>query len=200
VAIVGSSGAGKSTLLQILGTLDQPTAGTIRYDNVDVTALPTNTVADFRNQTVGFVFQFHHLLPDFTALENCAMPGLIAGLGKKESQRRAEALLVRMGLSHRLTHRPGELSGGEQQRVALSRALVMQPKILLADEPTGNLDTTTGRGIHDLMLELNRELGMTMLVVTHSEDFAAQMPRQLHMRDGKLVNDGPTLRTSEAHA
>jgi lipoprotein-releasing system ATP-binding protein len=189
VAVVGLSGVGKSTLLHVLGTLDRPTSGTIRYDEVDVTRMSSPKLADFRNRTVGFVFQFHHLLPEFTAVENCAMPGLIAGLEQKEAVARARRLLDRVGLSHRLTHRPGELSGGEQQRVALARALIMEPRVLLADEPTGNLDTHTGEEIHKLVVELNRERGMTMLVVTHNPDFAARMPRRVRMVDGVILDD-----------
>jgi lipoprotein-releasing system ATP-binding protein len=186
VAVVGSSGAGKSTLLHVLGTLDQPTAGRIDYDGVDVTRMAPARMADFRNHTIGFVFQFHHLLPEFTALENCAMPGLIAGLSRANALAGAGKLLERVGLGHRLTHRPGELSGGEQQRVALARALIMEPKVLLADEPTGNLDTHTGEEIHGLVVELNRERGMTMIVVTHNADLAARMPRRVKMVDGVI--------------
>jgi lipoprotein-releasing system ATP-binding protein len=189
VAVVGSSGVGKSTLLHVLGTLDQPTSGSIAYDGVDVTRLSSARLADFRNHTIGFVFQFHHLLPEFTAEENCAMPALISGVARGEALVRARGLLERVGLGHRLTHRPGELSGGEQQRVALARALIMQPRVLLADEPTGNLDTHTGEEIHGLVVELNRERGMTMLVVTHNEDLAARMPRRVHMVDGLLTDE-----------
>ena len=192
VAVVGASGAGKSTLLHILGALDPPSQGTILYDGTDITRLPPALLADFRNRTIGFVFQFHHLLPDFTALENCAMPGLIAGLGRGQALERSRALLERVGLGHRLSHRPGELSGGEQQRVALARALVMEPRVLLADEPTGNLDTATGEEIHQLVVELNRELGMTMVVVTHNADLARRMPRVVTMIDGALVERTPS--------
>ena len=189
VAVVGSSGVGKSTLLHVLGTLDQPSSGSIAYDGVDVTRMAAAKLADFRNHTIGFVFQFHHLLPEFTAVENCAMPALIAGLGRGEAVERATALLDRVGLSHRLTHRPGELSGGEQQRVALARALIMQPRVLLADEPTGNLDTHTGEEIHQLVVELNRERGMTMVVVTHNPEFAARLPRRVRMVDGTILDE-----------
>ncbi|HZS38485.1 MAG TPA: ABC transporter ATP-binding protein [Polyangia bacterium] len=189
VAVVGSSGAGKSTLLHVLGTLDQPTGGSIRYDGTDVTRMSPARLADFRNRTIGFVFQFHHLLPEFTALENCAMPALISGEGRDFAYSRANKLLERVGLGHRVTHRPGELSGGEQQRVALARALIMEPRVLLADEPTGNLDTHTGEEIHGLVVELNRERGMTMLVVTHNADLAARMPRRVRMVDGVLTED-----------
>ncbi len=189
MAVVGSSGAGKSTLLHVLGTLDQPTAGSIKFDGQEVTRLSPARLADFRNHTIGFVFQFHHLLPEFTALENCAMPALIAGVSRGEAEARAYKLLDRVGLSERVTHRPGELSGGEQQRVALARALIMEPRVLLADEPTGNLDTHTGEEIHGLVVELNRERGMTMLVVTHNADLAARMPRRVRMIDGVLTED-----------
>src|SRR5262249_47489757 len=158
------------------------------YDGVDVTQMSAARMADFRNHTVGFVFQFHHLLPEFTAIENCFMPALIAGVSRGEAESRAKKLLDRVGLSHRLTHRPGELSGGEQQRVAVARALVMQPRVLLADEPTGNLDTQTGEEIHHLMLELNRERGMTLVIVTHNPAFAASLPRLVHMVDGVIVD------------
>jgi lipoprotein-releasing system ATP-binding protein len=189
VAIVGSSGAGKSTFLHVLGTLDQPTSGKISYDGQEVTRLPASELSAFRNHTIGFVFQFHHLLPDFTAIENCAMPALIAGQPRASAFNRANELLARVGLQHRLTHRPGELSGGEQQRVALARALIMRPKVLLADEPTGNLDTQTGEEMHGLMVELNRELDMTLVVVTHNADMARRLPRRLRMRDGLIVEE-----------
>lgn len=189
VAILGSSGAGKSTFLHLIGTLDLPTAGKIQIDGVETTTLGQVALAQFRNRTIGFVFQFHHLLPEFTALENVAMPALIAGRKHTQAISDASALLARVGLSKRLVHRPGELSGGEQQRVALARALVMKPSLLLADEPTGNLDTRTGAAIHELMIELNQEHGMTMVVVTHNEDMAAQMPRCLRMKDGRIEED-----------
>jgi lipoprotein-releasing system ATP-binding protein len=191
VAVVGSSGAGKSTLLHVLGTLDQPTSGSVYYDGVEVTRMAPAALADFRNRTIGFVFQFHHLLPEFTAVENCAMPALIAGLGRADAVARSRKLLERVGLGHRMTHRPGELSGGEQQRVALARALVMEPRVLLADEPTGNLDTHTGEEMHKLVVELNRDLGMTLVVVTHNPDFAARLPRRVRMVDG-LISDEAT--------
>jgi lipoprotein-releasing system ATP-binding protein len=190
VAVVGASGAGKSTFLHVLGTLDQATSGSIRIDGTEVTRLSSPQLAEFRNRTIGFVFQFHHLLPEFTAVENAAMPALIAGLSRHEAEARAVELLGRVGLSGRLAHRPGELSGGEQQRVALARALVMRPRLLLADEPTGNLDTRTGGEIHKLVVDLNREYGMTMLVVTHNEDLAARMPRRLRIEDGLIHEEG----------
>jgi len=189
-SVVGASGAGKSTLLQVLGTLDAPTAGTIGFDGVEVTGMTPARLAEFRNREIGFVFQFHHLLPEFTALENAMMPGLILRLSRAEASERAGSLLTRLGLGQRLTHRPGELSGGEQQRVALARALLLRPRLLLADEPTGNLDTKTGREMHELFFELNRELGMTILIVTHNDELAAKTPRRLRMADGLIVEQG----------
>jgi lipoprotein-releasing system ATP-binding protein len=190
VAVVGASGVGKSTFLHVLGTLDRPTSGRMVIDQLDVTQLDAVSLAAFRNRTIGFVFQFHHLLPEFTALENAAMPGLIAGLPRDVAESRAEALLKRVELGHRLLHRPGELSGGEQQRVALARAVVMEPRLLLADEPTGNLDSKTGAAIHELVVELNRERGMTMIVVTHNENLAMRLGRRLRMVEGRIVEDG----------
>lgn len=187
VTIVGPSGAGKSTLLHLIGTLDLPTKGTIRYAGQDVTRLGSSDLAEFRNRSIGFVFQFHHLLPEFTALENVMMPGLIQGSRRLED--RARQLLDEVSLSHRLTHRPGELSGGEQQRVALARALLMEPKLVLADEPTGNLDSQSSASVQKLFLEFNRRLGTTFLIVTHSQDFAAMMPRRVAMKDGRIESD-----------
>jgi lipoprotein-releasing system ATP-binding protein len=186
-SVVGASGAGKSTLLHVLGTIDLPSSGTILFDGADVTKLGAAELADFRNRQIGFVFQFHHLLPEFTALENVMMPGLILRLPRGECVARARGMLSRLGLADRLTHRPGELSGGEQQRVALARALLLHPRLLLADEPTGNLDTKTGREMHQLFFELNREFGMTLLIVTHNPELAAQTGRRLRMVDGLLV-------------
>jgi len=188
VAIVGASGAGKSTLLHVLGTLDLPSRGTIRMNGTDITKLGAQQLAQFRNRTIGFVFQFHHLLPEFTAVENVMMPALIQRVPREEARANAVAILERVGLSHRLTHRPSELSGGEQQRVALARAMALKPPLLLADEPTGNLDTRTGGEIHDLFFELNKERGTTMLVVTHNLELAGSMPRVLHMVDGGIVD------------
>jgi lipoprotein-releasing system ATP-binding protein len=188
-SVVGASGVGKSTLLQVLGTLDAPTSGSIKFDGVDVTTMPPARLAEFRNREIGFVFQFHHLLPEFTALENAMMPGLIMRLPAGESAARAQQMLTRLGLGDRLSHRPGELSGGEQQRVALARGLILRPRLLLADEPTGNLDTKTGREMHALFFELNRELGMTILIVTHNNELAAQTPRRLRMADGVIVEE-----------
>jgi lipoprotein-releasing system ATP-binding protein len=186
-SVVGASGVGKSTLLQVLGTLDAPSEGTITFDGIDVTAMGPTRLAEFRNREIGFVFQFHHLLPEFTALENAMMPGLIMRLPRKLCAERAAGVLARIGLGERLSHRPGELSGGEQQRVALARALLLRPRLLLADEPTGNLDTKTGREIHELFFELNRELGTTILIVTHNDELAAKTPRRLRMADGLIV-------------
>ena len=188
-AIVGASGVGKSTLLHILGTLDLPSSGQLKFGGLDVTKLGSSALADFRNKKIGFVFQFHHLLPEFTALENVMMPCLIQRLDRRESEARAAGILKRVGLAQRLTHKPGELSGGEQQRVALARAMVMEPAVLLADEPTGNLDSHTGAEIHALLVELNRERGSTMLIVTHNPDLAALMQRTLRMLDGGLVDE-----------
>jgi lipoprotein-releasing system ATP-binding protein len=184
VAIVGASGVGKSTLLQILGTLDLPTRGTIHINGEEITGMSPSRLAQFRNREIGFVFQFHHLLPEFTALENVMMPALIQRIPRQAAEQRARRILGRVGLGHRLTHKPSELSGGEQQRVALARAMVMEPSLLLADEPTGNLDKRTGEEIHDLFVELNRERGSTLLVVTHNPELAAMMPRCLRMLDG----------------
>ncbi len=186
-SVVGASGVGKSTLLHVLGTLDTASAGTIVFDGVEVTAMSAARLAEFRNREIGFVFQFHHLLPEFTALENAMMPGLIMRLPRAEASERAATMLRRLGLGARLSHRPGELSGGEQQRVALARALLLRPRLLLADEPTGNLDTKTGRDMHQLFFELNRELEMTILIVTHNDELAAQTPRRLRMADGVIV-------------
>jgi len=189
VAIVGQSGAGKSTFLHCIGTLDLPSRGRIRLAGEDLTGLSSAKLAAIRNRTIGFVFQFHHLLPDFTALENVMMPGLIQGMPRKELEARARALLAEVGLAERVTHRPGELSGGEQQRVALARALVLQPKLLLADEPTGNLDSATSKAIHELFFEINRKHGTTVVVVTHNAALAESMPRVITMRDGRVEKD-----------
>jgi lipoprotein-releasing system ATP-binding protein len=192
VAIVGPSGAGKSTLLHCIGTLDLPSSGTIALAGEDITAQGASKakkLAALRNRTIGFVFQFHHLLPEFTALENVVMPGLIQGKTADEMEAPARALLSEVGLAERLTHRPGELSGGEQQRVALARALVLSPKLLLADEPTGNLDTATSTQMHELFFEINRTRGTTIVVVTHNANFAERMPRVVHLRDGRVEKD-----------
>jgi len=186
VAIVGASGVGKTTLLHVLGTLDQPTSGKVLYENQDVFTLDERALALFRNRQVGFVFQFHHLLPEFSALENVMMPCLIQGISKAEAGQRAESILTLVGLRERLIHKPGELSGGEQQRVAVARAMVLEPKVLLADEPTGNLDTKTGESVFDLLDELNRTRQVTLIIVTHNPGLADRMSRQIHLVDGRL--------------
>lgn len=187
VSIVGASGIGKSTFLHILGTLDRPDNGTLIYKGEDVFAFDDERLAGFRNESVGFVFQFHYLLSDFTAIENVMMPLLIRGKKRQSALQAAEKILYRMGLKDRLGHRVGELSGGEQQRVAISRALVLNPVVLLADEPTGNLDKKNSDRIHDLLLELNSELKMAMVIVTHNMDLASYTARKLTIMDGKLV-------------
>lgn len=189
ISIMGRSGAGKSTFLQLLGTLDRPSAGTVFFDGTDVFAMKDAALSGFRGRSIGFMFQFHHLLPEFTALENAAMPAVIAGLGRAEAHRAAHELLDRVGLGDRLKHRPGELSGGEQQRVALARALVMKPRLVLADEPTGNLDDVTGSAIFELFREVNDSLGTAVVVVTHNPALARRMARRLMMSDGLLVAD-----------
>jgi lipoprotein-releasing system ATP-binding protein len=189
LTIVGASGAGKSTLLHLMGTLDLPTSGQIFFNGSDVTRYSSSQLAEFRNASLGFVFQFHHLLPEFSALENVMMPGLIRGEPRRSLRERAERLLSEVGLAERLKHRPGELSGGEQQRVALARALLLEPALVLADEPTGNLDSQTSEAIHELFVRLNRTHGTTFLIVTHSVDLAARMPRVVTMRDGRIESD-----------
>jgi lipoprotein-releasing system ATP-binding protein len=189
LAIVGQSGAGKSTLLHCMGTLDLPSAGRIRLGGEELTTMSGSRLAAVRNRDIGFVFQFHHLLPEFTAVENVMVPGLIQGRSRREMQKRAEALLEEVGLSNRASHRPGELSGGEQQRVAVARALALDPKLVLADEPTGNLDSATSDAIHDLFFQINREHGTTIIVVTHNPAFAESMPRVVRMRDGRVEID-----------
>jgi lipoprotein-releasing system ATP-binding protein len=187
VTIVGASGAGKSTLLHILGTLDHPSKGKVFYQGIDLFSLSEVELSDFRNHKIGFIFQFHYLLPEFTALENTMMPSLIRGHKKDEAMEAAEGILVTVGLKDRLHHKQGELSGGEQQRVAVARALTLKPEIILADEPTGNLDSRTGEEIFDLLLSLNQQLKITMLVVTHNESIASKMPRRITMLDGLIV-------------
>jgi lipoprotein-releasing system ATP-binding protein len=188
VAIIGESGVGKSTLLHILGTLDRPSEGKVFLDGQDFFALPEPELASLRNREIGFIFQFHHLMPDFTALENVMMPILVAGASWADARKRATEMLHRVGLADRVTHRPGELSGGEQQRVAVARALVLRPRFVLADEPTGNLDPTTGESVLLLLLSLNQELGVTMVIVTHSEKLAAAMDRTLRLTGGRLID------------
>lgn len=186
LSIVGASGIGKSTLLHVLGTLDRPDNGKLEYSGKDVLQLDDLALARFRNLTIGFVFQFHHLLPEFSALENTMMPALIGGAEKKPARAAAESILVRVGLKDRLAHRASELSGGEQQRVALARALVQRPAILLADEPTGNLDQKNSNQIHALLMELNQEMGMALVVVTHNMELAALVSRRVTISDGSL--------------
>jgi lipoprotein-releasing system ATP-binding protein len=191
VSIMGASGAGKSTLLQILGSLSSPDAGSLIIDGVDVVRLKGNALADFRNKKVGFVFQFHHLLPEFTALENVMIPALIAKRSRKEALQQAERLLAEMGLSERLNHKPSELSGGEQQRVAIARALINNPAVLFADEPSGNLDSKTKEEIHNLFFELREKYGQTIIIVTHDPDLAEMCDRSLYMIDGQFVDIRP---------
>jgi lipoprotein-releasing system ATP-binding protein len=191
VAIVGESGVGKSTLLHLLGALDQPTGGQLRFDGEDVFARPEAELALFRNREIGFVFQFHHLLGDFTALENVMLPGLIGRRPAAVTRERARELLERVGLKDRLQHRPGQLSGGEQQRVAVARALGQRPRLLLADEPTGNLDPVTGDEVQQLMIELNREHGAALVVATHNDRLAAAMERTLRLTAGRLEDVTP---------
>ncbi len=186
VAVVGTSGAGKTTLMHILGALDHPTAGTVTNRGQDIFALRGGALDAFRNQSIGFVFQFHQLLPEFTALENVMMPGLIARRSFREARPLAEAMLGEVGLGHRLGHKPGQLSGGEQQRVAIARALVMSPRLLLADEPTGNLDSGTSDEIYRLLNQLHLSHNLTMVIVTHSETLAGRLDRIIHMEDGLL--------------
>lgn len=189
VSIVGSSGAGKSTLLHILGTLDKPDQGEIVLNNTTITNLSDRQLAAFRNRYIGFVFQFHHLLPEFTALENVCIPGWIADRPKKEVEERAEKLLKHLGLGHRIDNKPQALSGGEQQRVAVARALINEPRIVFADEPTGNLDSANARDLHDLFFSLRSEFNQTFLIVTHNEELAQMSDRVLHMKDGKMIAD-----------
>jgi lipoprotein-releasing system ATP-binding protein len=187
LAIVGASGIGKSTLLHILGTLDRPDDGRIVFRDLDVFAMNADRLAGFRNRSIGFVFQFHHLLPEFTAIENVMMPALINDHPRTDARRRAHDLLSRVGLDRRLNHRVTQLSGGEQQRVALARAIVQKPPLLLADEPTGNLDKRNGESIHQLLMDLNRELNMTLVVVTHNPELADLMDRRVTIAEGRLV-------------
>ena len=185
LAVLGVSGAGKSTLIHILGTLDHPTEGHLYINDINVFDWEEKKIARFRNSTIGFIFQFNNLLPEFDALENTMMPALIGGLNKKEAREKAQHLLAEVGLAHRISHKPGELSGGEQQRVAIARALVMDPEILLADEPTGNLDTETGKKIEDILVNLNETKKITLIVVTHNQMLAERMSGRIGLRDGK---------------
>lgn len=185
VSVVGASGAGKTTLLQILGTLDSPDSGTLRYEDVDVTRLKEKELASFRNRNIGFVFQAHHLLPEFTALENIMVPALIRGDKSADARRKAMGLLERLRLEGRALHKPAELSGGEQQRVAVARALVNNPMVVLADEPSGNLDSQHARELHNLFFELRKDLGQTFVIVTHNEELASMADRKITIKDGK---------------
>jgi len=186
VAILGQSGVGKSTLLHIIGALDRPSAGDVFFDEVNLTRLDDRELARFRNHEIGFIFQFHHLLPDFTALENTMMPALIRGIGRGAAADRAARVLRQVGLDARLHHKPGALSGGEQQRVAVARAVVMSPRVILADEPTGNLDPTTADEVHALLMELNQEQGVTLVMVTHNQRLASLSDRTMVIEDGRI--------------
>lgn len=188
VSIVGPSGAGKTTLLQIIGTLDKPDSGSIIFNGTDVLKLKGCELAHFRNRNIGFVFQFHQLLPEFTALENVAMPALLGGTKQSEAYKRAGELLQYMGLSERINHKPAQLSGGESQRVAVARALINNPSVILADEPSGSLDSQNKRELHDLFFRLRSEMNQTFVIVTHDEQLAQQADRVLHMRDGAIEN------------
>ena len=188
VSIMGASGAGKSTLLQILGTLSTPDAGSLVIDGIDVLALKGDAMAEFRNRKLGFVFQFHHLLPEFTALENVMIPSFIAGRSRKDSESAAVGILEDLGLGGRLDHKPSELSGGEQQRVAIARALINRPSVLFADEPSGNLDSRTKADLHQLFFDLRDKYGQTIVIVTHDPDLAAMCDRSLYMVDGAFVD------------
>ena len=189
VAIIGASGAGKSTLLHILGTLDRPTKGEVLFEGKNMFKTNETALASFRNRRIGFVFQFHHLLPEFTALENAYLPALIQKIPKHIAIETATSLLSEVGLSHRLHHKPGELSGGEQQRVAVTRALIRRPDLVLADEPTGNLDTQTGDELFELLRKLNKTLGTAFIIVTHNEKLSHQTDRLIHLQDGTILED-----------
>jgi lipoprotein-releasing system ATP-binding protein len=192
IAIVGQSGTGKSTLLHVLGSLEEPTAGKVYFEGQDLFALDPKALAEFRNLKLGFVFQFHYLLADFDALENVMMPGLIARMSEADAQRRAAEVLELVGLADKLHRRPAELSGGEQQRVAVARAVVLRPRLVLADEPTGNLDPATADEVHELFHRLNRELGITLVIATHNERLMRRMSRALRLKDGKLFDEPQT--------
>ena len=190
VSIVGPSGAGKTTLLQILGTLDKPDSGSVVVDGTETSTLSTNKLSEFRNTHLGFVFQFHQLLPEFTAIENIMIPAYIAGMKPKEARSRAEELLAFMGLSDRATHKPNELSGGEKQRVAVARALMNNPAVILADEPSGSLDSKNKEELHKLFFELRDKFGQTFVIVTHDETLATLTDRTIHLKDGRIVGEG----------
>ncbi|HLT88616.1 MAG TPA: ABC transporter ATP-binding protein [Sphingobacterium sp.] len=187
VSIVGASGAGKSTLLHIIGTLDKPDSGRIVINGTNVSELSEKKMSLFRNQHIGFVFQFHHLLPEFSALENVCIPAFIGNIGKKEAEARGMELLERLGVQHRAQHKPSELSGGEQQRISVARALINQPALILADEPSGNLDSENAASLHQLFFELRASLGQTFIIVTHNEELANISDRTVHMRDGQIL-------------
>ena len=197
VSIVGPSGAGKTTLLQIIGTLDRPNSGTVRVDGIDVTSLSSKRLSDFRNTHLGFVFQFHQLLPEFTAIENIMIPAYIAGSSQKTARARAEELLRFMGLSDRASHKPSELSGGEKQRIAVARALVNSPAVILADEPSGSLDTRNKEELHRLFFDLRDQFGQTFVIVTHDESLAAITDRTIHLRDGIIENPQEDIETQQ---
>jgi lipoprotein-releasing system ATP-binding protein len=187
VSVVGASGAGKTTLLQIIGTLDKPTSGTISFDNQDIASLNEKRLASFRNKNIGFVFQFHHLLPEFTALENLCIPAFIAGFSQKDAIKRAKELLEFLHLSDRAEHKPAALSGGEQQRVAVARALMNHPSVILADEPSGNLDSANAKELHQLFFTLRKEFNQTFVIVTHNQELADMSDRKLMMVDGRIL-------------
>lgn len=189
VSIVGASGAGKTTLLHILGTLDNYTEGSLQIDQTEISSLNRKQLATFRNNTLGFIFQFHQLLPEFTALENICIPAFIKKTSKSEAEKRASELLSFLGLSHRASHKPNELSGGEQQRVAVARALMNNPAIIMADEPSGNLDTESAENLHQLFFQLRDEFGQTFVIVTHNEELASMADRKLEMQDGLIISD-----------
>ena len=190
LAIEGVSGAGKSTLLHLLGALDRPTEGKVFLQGQDLFNRTNGELAEIRNRHIGFVFQFHHLLPEFSALENTMMPGFVQGMSREKAEKEAERILTQLGLGDRLQHKPGELSGGEQQRVAVARALMLSPRVILADEPTGNLDTQTGEEVHNLLVKINREHRITIVIVTHNPLLAARMTRRIQLVDGRLQEKG----------
>lgn len=196
VSIVGPSGAGKTTLLQIIGTLDRPDSGSVFVDDIDVTNLSQKRLSDFRNKHIGFVFQFHQLLPEFTAIENVMIPAYIAGVSQREAKQRAQELLEFMGLNDRASHKPNELSGGEKQRVAVARALINKPAVILADEPSGSLDSKNKEELHQLFFDLRDKFGQTFVIVTHDEQLASITDRTIHLKDGMLeTSTGPIIST-----
>ncbi|WNJ21004.1 ABC transporter ATP-binding protein [Pontibacter sp. G13] len=188
VALVGKSGAGKSTLLQILGTLDRPDQGSVQFDGKNILSMGERETAEFRNESLGFVFQFHNLLPEFTAVENVCMPAFIQGANKISAMEKGKELLVNLGLGHRLDHKPTQMSGGEQQRVAVARSLINSPKLVLADEPTGNLDTQNSEALYEIIFGMARQMGVGFLIATHNQEMARQADRVIHIQDGVLVD------------